>query len=427
MSVGGRNGRHFNGVKNERSSFVRSMATLVSGSAIAQVITIVVAPLTTRLFTPAELGVYTLVVSSVTMFGSVLSLRYDMSIVYEEDERNVHPLLLLSTFLCLTISALVAIGYYFYFAFFSSSGYPAWAAAIFTFIQCSLFGLVNVLNSYNNRRCQYGIMSAANVERTLFQNLAIVGTGFAHLGSTGLIAAQSLGYVFGVKKQATGLDKERELLCSVTRKDLELVGRKHWRQAAWSAPAAFANGFSYSIINYFIEYLYSATVVGYYSISYRMLGLPTNVIAANISRVFAERAAKDKQKDGNFLRIYKKTLLMMIAMSFPVAVLLVMVAPSLFGFVFGQGWEVAGVYVRILTPMFVLRFIAGGLNSSAMIAGKQYWDLIVQLMLVVGMIASFAISFSLGLHIEGMLELINLVSSANYIFYIAIFWQCAKC
>lgn len=421
-----RKGHKAKGTK-KRSPFVRSMATLISSSAVAQIITIVVAPITTRLFSPEELGVYTLVISSVTMFGAVLSLRYDMSIVYEEDERNVHPLVVLSTRLCLATSLLVSIGYFFYFAYFSGTGYSAWAAALFTFIQCALFGLVNVLNAYNNRKCQYGIMSAANVERTLFQNLAIVGTGLAHLGATGLIAAQSLGYAFGVKRQATGLYAEREKLREVRAADLKRVGRKHKKQALWSAPAAFANGFAYSVINYFIEYLYSATTVGFYSVSYRVLGLPTNVIAQNISRVFAERAARDKQSDGNFLRIYKKTLAMMVAMSVPVAIVLVLVAPQLFGFVFGEGWEVAGTYVQILTPMFVLRFIAGGLNTSAMISGKQHWDLIVQLMLVVSMVGSFFVSLTMGLEIEGMLELINWVSSAIYVFYIGVFWYCARC
>lgn len=410
-----------------RSSFTKSMVTLISGSAIAQLITIVVSPITTRLFTPAELGVYTLVVSSVTMFGSVLSLRYDMSIVYDSEDRNVYPLLVLSAAICLGMSLAVAVGYYLYFCFFSGSGYPAWLAASFTFVQCALFGIVNIFTSYNNRRRQYGIISIANVERTALQNAAIVASGVAGFGATGLIAAQSFGYVFGLKKQAAGLRAEWRKLRAVKREDVARARRKHLKQALWSAPAAFANGFAYSIINYFIEFLYSTSVVGYYSISFRVLGLPTNVIATNISRVFAERAARDRQKDGNFLRIYKKTLIMMLLISVPVGVILFLSAPQLFEIVFGEGWKVAGEYVQILTPMFVLRFIAGGLNSSAMIAGKQHWDLVIQVLLVIGMMASFIASLAFGLEIEAMLLLVNLISSSIYVFYILVFWHCAKC
>lgn len=77
--------------------------------------------------------------------------------------------------------------------------------------------------------------------------------------------------------------------------------------------------------------------------------------------------------------------------------------------------------------MFVLRFIAGGLNSSAMIAGKQHWDLIVQAMLVTAMIGSFLFSLAAGLNIEGMLSVVNWISVAIYTFYVGAFWHCAKC
>lgn len=410
-----------------KSAFVKSMATLVSGSVLAQAITIVVSPITTRLFTPSELGVYTLVVSSVTMFGAVLSLRYDMAIVYEEKEGNVFPLVALSAALDIVVSLIVAIGYYCYFQFFSSSGYPPLLAAAFTFVQCALFGLVNVLNSYNNRKRQYRLMSSANAERAIVQNAGIVGSGLLGLGATGLIAAQSLGYIIGVRKQTAGLAGETDEFRRISRREVIHVARLHRKQALWSAPAAFANGFAYSVINYFIEFLYSSATVGYYSLSYRMLGLPTNIVATNISRVFAERATHDKQTIGNFRRIYRKTLIMMVGMSIPIGIILMAFAPQLFAFVFGPSWEIAGEYVRILTPMFVLRFIAGGLNSSAMIANKQQWDLVVQALLVFGVLLSFGASLALALPVEGMLKIINIVSSAVYVYYIFVFWHCAKC
>ncbi len=414
------------GSKRTASPFVKSMATLVSGSAIAQIITIVVSPLTTRLFGAEELGVYTLVISSVSMFGAVLSLRYDMAIVYEDDDNNIFPLVVLSTVIAGLLSLVVAVAYYFYFMYFSGSGYSPLLASVFTFIQCFLFGLINVLNSYNNRCKEYGTMSAANVERTLAQNIGIVVAGILGLGSTGLVATQSVGYLFGLRRQAISLRDEISELKSVKRADLHRVARKHKAQAIWSAPAAFANGFSYSIINYLLELMFSATTVGYYSISVRMLGLPTNVIAANISRVFVERAAEDRRRDGDFRNIFLKTLGAMLLCAVPLAVLLMVFAPPLFEIVFGAGWDVAGEYVRILTPMYVLRFITASLNSSAMVAGKQQYDFVIQLLMVVCVLGAFGTASALSLGVEDLLQLINLLLCAVYVAYILLFWKCAK-
>ncbi|HBG3383035.1 TPA: hypothetical protein KQB18_004273, partial [Clostridioides difficile] len=172
-------------------SFIKSMSTLVTGSLAAQILSIVVSPITTRLFSPMELGVFTLVASSTSMFGAVLSLRYDMAVVYEDSDENVYALVALSFYICLISSFLVAVGYFFYFQYFSPSGFSAPLAALFTFVQCLLFGSINVLNSYNNRCREYGVMSISNVARSFAQNGGTVIAGIAHLGSLGLLAAQT--------------------------------------------------------------------------------------------------------------------------------------------------------------------------------------------------------------------------------------------
>ena len=408
-------------------SFVKSMSALVTGSLAAQILSIVVSPITTRLFTPTELGVFTLVASSTSMFGAVLSLRYDMAVVYEDSEENVYALIALSFVICLISSLLVAVGYFLYFQYFSLSDFSAPIAAMFTFAQCVLFGSINILNSYNNRCKEYGVMSASNVARSFAQNSGTILSGLAHLGSFGLLAAQTLGYLFGLKRQSKTLLGQLSRINKLNRAQLKTVAIKHRGQAIWSSPAAFANGFSYTVINYIVEFLYGSSAVGLYSLSFRMLGMPTNVIAMNVSRVFAERAASEKRESGSFTKLFRRTLFLMCLAAIPVLVALVLLSPALFALVFGDEWRDAGIYVQILSPMFALRFIAAGLNSSAMIAGKQQRDLLIQLMLIVAVFVSFCITTVFKLPIESLLIVINAISSIIYVIYLKIFWECSKC
>ena len=72
-------------IKNLRQNkALSSITTLASGSLIAQVITILTSPITTRIFTPEELGTYTLLITAVNMFGPIICLRYDLAIVTEK-------------------------------------------------------------------------------------------------------------------------------------------------------------------------------------------------------------------------------------------------------------------------------------------------------------------------------------------------------
>ena len=75
-----------------KNSFFRSIATLMSGTIIAQVISFAISPLMTRLYSEEQIGEYTLLLTVVTMFGSVICGRYDMAIVGESDEKGMYGL-----------------------------------------------------------------------------------------------------------------------------------------------------------------------------------------------------------------------------------------------------------------------------------------------------------------------------------------------
>lgn len=54
------------------SNFFKSVATLISGSIVAQLITVVASVLLARIYSPDELGVYTLILTAEGLFGSII-------------------------------------------------------------------------------------------------------------------------------------------------------------------------------------------------------------------------------------------------------------------------------------------------------------------------------------------------------------------
>jgi O-antigen/teichoic acid export membrane protein len=410
---------------NKERHFLKSVGTLMTGSIISQLLTILISPAITRLFDAEELGVYTVVLSSVTMFGAVLSLRYDMSIVSERKESRVYSLVKLSLWLCLGMSVLVALGYYAYFHTLSTIRFGSGLAAIFVFFLVLITGLVNVLTAYNNRICEYRVISTAYVIRTTVQNIGIVLCGLAHFGTLGLLLPQTLGALFGVRRQAGTLIRNGKRLKIVTPASMRAAAFIHRAQAIWSAPSTFLNGFSYSVINLFIEMLFGAVTLGYYSISYRILGLPSMIVSANVSRVFFEKASREQEAEGCFRRTFWSTMRFLLVVAIPMLVALEWLSPWLFALVFGRDWRVAGEYVRILAPMFVLRFIAGGVNGAAIVAGRQKFEFLIQLLLAAVVVAVFLMSRSLGWGVGTFLQAINAGCGVVYVMYILLFWRCS--
>lgn len=403
--------------------YTKSILTLASGSLIGQLITVIAAPLTTRLFTTEELGIYTLILTATTMLGPVLALRYDMAIVVETDDQYISDIVLLSILLTTVVSILSGIGYGIYYCR-NMNGFTGVAVIVGTLN--FIAGLLNIIISCNNRQKKYRLMAMGYTFRMAVQNIGMVFAGMLGAGVGGIVCAQLLGYLISIVIQLQRSDD----LCSAKRAHgwecLFYIGKKYKKQALFSTPAALLNGLSYSIINFFVASLYGTPVLGLYSVSYRVLGLPSSIISTNISKVFFEKASREYEEKGEFQRSFLVTLLLLGILALPLLILLIFLAPGMFGFIFGEDWKEAGRFVQILAPMFVLRFAVGGVNCSAIIAGKQKMEFYIQSAMLISGIAIYIGVRTGGFGIETYLKAINIVYSAIYVIYILIFKNCSE-
>ncbi|EME7213004.1 oligosaccharide flippase family protein, partial [Enterococcus faecium] len=97
-----------------RNKFFKSLIILVSGSLLAQIITILSSPISTRIFSPEDFGNYTLVTTAVSIFGPVICLKYDMSIISASKKEEQTNLIVGSIFITILLSFMVSILYGFF-------------------------------------------------------------------------------------------------------------------------------------------------------------------------------------------------------------------------------------------------------------------------------------------------------------------------
>lgn len=109
---------------------------------ISQAIVFILSPITTRLFSPAQFGLYTLATSVVSMVVPVLSLKFDALIVTEKNEEDMEKAISISYKSIFFISFITALLYFLY--------------GKFTEINISVSQIILIFfYSYNNRYIQY--------------------------------------------------------------------------------------------------------------------------------------------------------------------------------------------------------------------------------------------------------------------------------
>ena len=406
-------------------SWIRSLTILASGSFLAQVITLVASPIMTRLYSVSEIGQYTLILTVVGLFGGAVCGRYDMAIVSEEDDDNVLPLIALCMLCTGLMSTVIALGSMLYD---HAKGYPIaqiLANAFFVFVLLLLNGVSNILISYNNRCREYGVMTSVHLTRALAKQFAVICGGLVSPHAGTLVFSEAIGTIFGVKKQSGTLKARTDGFAEfhgVKKSQVLDVACKHKKQALFATPALLASSFSYSSISFFINSLYGDAALGLYSLSYRLLGLPLNIICSSVSRVYLEEASRHYQETASYRKAFMRTSGLLLAMAIPMTALLFVLAPRLCATLFGEEYDASGVYLRYLAPMFGIRLIVSPLSVGMQISQKQDDELLLQILFVAASIASFIFAKLNAMRVESYLLVVSVAYSLIYMgFYAFLF------
>lgn len=378
-----------NGVHS--SKFIKSISVLASGSAISVILLGIQHILQPYIFTPEELGIKSVILAIPTACTGIVCGRYDLSLVYEEDEERINPLLKLNFLVIIIISSIVTIVCLIYFLWIETSLSRYLYMLLPIWIYMVSFGLTNTLNSYNNRYREYKVIAKMHVYRTAVQSLGTVFLGLIFvfwmkiraLSVPILVIPYCVGMLAGVFSQGKNIWINRASIANVKAESVRAIAKKHSRQLYLSSPAIFANMFSYSLITIFTNALYGETITGYYSLSITLLGLPITLISGNLSKVYMRDAANEYDKTGKYIQAFKKNAVFLVALAIPMFFIMFFLAPPLCAALFGQKWLVAGEYIKALSIMFCFRFISTALSPGLYIAKKQTAELIIQVSLLV--------------------------------------------
>lgn len=380
------------------SRFVRNSGTLLSGSVVAQGITFVAYLLLSRLYLPADFGLYNIFYSYIEVLIILSTCKYEMAIVKADSEAEAAALTRFSLRLNAVVSALIlaaAVA----LSLLRVEAVPL-PPLLLLLIPLMVFfcGTTRVYTFAFDRYSHFRQIAAAEVVTSLsgtllkvaFGLLAAVGQLF-HL--VGLPLGTILGKVAGNVYYRAGV---RRLPSASPATPLRPLLRKHRNFPLYSMPRELVSSFSANLPFMWLGLYFDNALLGLFSLAYTFTMRPVNILANTFEKVFYPSAKEKIDLHQPLGRDLGRFLLTLTAVVLPVLLVAFFFAEPLFTFLFGPKWIGTGYYVRCLVPWIGVLLLTNSLAFVPNVFATQRTDFLFQLVQLLFRVAALAIGLSRG-------------------------------
>ena len=365
--------------KNEKKvSFVSDVLTLAGGTTFAQILTILVAPVLTRLYGPEDFGVWALYLSIASIISVIACLRYELSIMLPESDEEAVNLLGLSFFAVLVITSLtVPFVWYFKAPIIDLLNAPQigdylWLVPPFVFVN----GVFLALNNWNSRTKLFKRLAFSRVSSSVSTTATQITLGLAEHPPTatgligGSLAGQSVAtFVLGGQ---IWRDDRKLITKSLSWKKIYDGAIRHRKLPLIDSWSALMNSISWQLPAFLLSAFFAPAVVGFYSLGFRLLQLPMSFIGGSISQVFFQRASR-AVSNGTLSTLVENVFRMLVLIGmFPILILTI-VGSDVFTVIFGSAWTEAGVYAQILSLWAFIWFISSPLTTIYLVVEELHF------------------------------------------------------
>lgn len=362
------------------NSFARSVSVLIGGTASAQLLLVLAAPLLTRLYSTADFGLLAVYGSLLGLLGVIASLRYELAIPLPEDDDQAAHLVALSCLLVLLMTTLAAMLVWFAAGPLTQAlGAPQLAAYLWLLPIGILFsGTYTVFKYWALRTKAFTAVAGTTLQQSI-ATLLIQVAGYK-LGPVCLLIGQAAGHGAGTLNLGLKFFKS-EHRKRLSWQVLWQQAVRHKRFPIFSSWEALFNTAGVQMPPLLLAAFFSPAAAGVYSLANRVLSLPMMLIGSAIAQVFFSNAAQ-AHREGHLGKLVAELHAKLAHVGLPPVLLLFLVGPDLFAFVFGSDWRQAGEFARWMTPWLYLVFVSSPLSTLFAVMEQQKRGLAFQAILL---------------------------------------------
>lgn len=361
-----------------QGGFFRSVAVLAGGTAVGQGIVILASPVLTRLYTPEDFGTLAVYAAILGVVVVTASLRYELAIPLPKEHSLAASILIGSLALTGAISLITAVAIWLFgHLILQLTNTPLLLPYLWLIpISVLLTGSYQVFSHWASRNGQFTLIAyTKSLQGGVLVSVQLLG-GLFGWGPLGLIAGVISGVGAGL-----GVLIRRRTPVSVTsgsRGVLTALGqyRKFPLYNLWGALMNVAGLQAAPLL---LASFFAPAVAGYYALTLRVLSLPVALVGQAVGQVFYPTVAKMIHDRESSRSLVLKTATSLLTISLPVFLIVALLGPELFRFVFGPAWDDAGVYAQLLAPWLLLSFVSSPLSTFVLAKEKQQQAFLITL------------------------------------------------
>jgi len=361
----------------KKGSFVHNVLTLMTGTALAQILAVLAIPVLTRVYKPADFGVLALFISIMGILSVVACWCYELAIILPEKDEDAANLLALSIIIATGMSLLILV----VIALFGHSIATLLGTPEITFwlwlvpLNLMGFGFFQAFNYWSTRKKQFRRLAVQKTTQSTITIGTQIGAGTllkAYAGS--LISGKIIGNIVAtaILGWKIWIDSKKILLSkNISINKIREHALKYKKFPQYSAPQVLLYMASQQLPGILFIVYFGKIVLGHYYLAYCMFSVPMSLLGHAFAQVFYPKASEYYNTNADIKILVRKTYKVLLKISILPSIFLLMFAPTLFEFVFGDNWRIAGEYLRLILPWLTVGFIVSPITFIFPILNRQ--------------------------------------------------------
>ena len=352
------------------SENMKNVARISSGTVIGQIISVISLPIITRIYGAEIMGVWAIIYAIAVIINTLSDLGLIQSIMVEDESSVQRTYSVVSTLIVIIDLAAIAVVYFYCAVILDYDSSLILVTVFFTFIYSISLQFVQLSYTWLNRNKEYSVLMKnpiINQGSIMFFSIVL-----------GLAGCKQYGYYIGVTagQLLTLLHMKRHLPAKTpwpTVLDIKEVIIKNKEFVKYQMPTNLTLQFRNQLPNLLIGGLFGNTMLGYFSVSQKLLNIPVTFIGQALGKVFYQRCSemqREGQKLGEF--IYRNLSRAMMLAFVPMALLAAYGDAAVVIF-FGREYAVSGIIVRIIVFRAFFTFVSSATQGMDIVLKKQQY------------------------------------------------------